>query len=125
MTHSIFHPVGVALATFALALLPSASAAQAGPITLTGPTLAGEWAFEQQIEERWMHGRQRPRFAPSRSYSRWMIVDSIRVAAPGRRIHLTLGRTVYGRDSALIVVGPSGHVVSVEAGIAPFARRGG
>jgi hypothetical protein len=124
MTHSIFHPVRVGLAAFAVALLSTASPAQSAPTTLTGPTLAGEWALEQQTAQRWMHGRQRPRFTPLRSDRRWIVVDSIRAGAPGRRIHLTLGRTVHGRDSALIAVGPSGHAVSLEVGLAPFTRRG-
>src|SRR5688572_13531834 len=107
MTHSTVHAVSVALAAFAVALLPSASSAQSAPVIFPGRTLAGEWAIEQQVDQRWMHGRQRPRFAPYRSPHRWIIVDSIRAGAPGRRIHLTLGRTVYGRDSALIAVSPS------------------
>ena len=116
--------IGAALAAFAVALLPSKASPQSAPVTLTGPTLAGEWALEQQTQERWMHGRQRPRFAPFHADRHWMVVDSIRGGAPSRRVYLTLGRSANGRDSAVIAVGASGQIVGLEVGLAPFARRG-
>src|SRR3981081_8066 len=115
--------VGIALAAFAVALVPLRASSQSAPIIFAGPTLAGEWAFEQQTRERWMHGREQSRFAPFHSDRRWILVDSIRGGEPGPRLYLTLGRSVYGRDSAIIVVDPSGHIAGLEVGIAPFTRR--
>lgn len=122
-----WHPfpslVALALVGAATVLVPHGAASQA-PVTLTGPTLLGEWAMEQQTRERWMHGRDRPRFTPFRATRRWVMVDSIRDSATTRRLHLTLERTVRGRDSALIVVGPTGHVARLETGLAPLPHQG-
>jgi hypothetical protein len=116
--------VGIALAIFATAMAPPTASSQSASRTLTGPALAGEWALEQQTREQWMHGREHPRFTPFRLDRHWVIVDSIRDEAASRRLYLTLGRYASGRDSARIVVGPTGHVVSLDVGLAPFTRRG-
>lgn len=86
--------------------------------------LQGEYAMEQETRERWMHGRQLPRFTPFTSNRSWIFVDSLRDSAAGRRIHLTLGRSAYGRDSALIVVDATGRITRLQVGLAPFARQG-
>lgn len=114
----------VLLAAFAIALLAPRASSQSAPITFTGPMLTGEWALEQQTQHRWMHGRERSRFAPFHSDRHWMVVDSIRGGVPSRRIYLTLGRSGKGRDSAVIAVGPSGQIVGLEVGLAPFNRPG-
>jgi len=86
--------------------------------------LPGEYAMEQETRARWMHGHQLPRFTPFTSDRLWIFVDSLRDSAVGRRINLTLGRSTYGRDSALIVVGATGRITSLQVGLAPFSRRG-
>jgi hypothetical protein len=88
------------------------------------PSPTGEWAVEQQSRERWLHGRQQSRFTPFHTTRQWIIADSIRNDGAGRRLFLTLGRNGYGRDSALIVVAPSGQVTSLDAALAHFVRRG-
>ena len=116
--------VGVALLALVAALVPPKASSQSAPIALIGPTLTGEWALEQQTQSRWMHGREQPRFAPFHSDRRWAVVDSVRGGAPGRRIYLTLARSLVGHDSALIVVGPAGQIAALQVGLAPFTRRG-
>lgn len=111
---------GIALVPLVLTLAPRRAASQSAPVVFTGPTLTGEWAVEQQTRERWMHGRGQSRFAPFHSDRHWILVDSIRGDDAGRRLYLTLGRSVDGRDSAVIVVAPSGQIAGLEVGLAPL-----
>lgn len=106
----------VAVALLALATAPIQPA--------IGQRLSGEWAIEQQVRDRWMHGRQLPRFSQFRSNRNWFVVDSLRAGASGRRIHLTLRRVSGGRDSALIVSDAAGRVARLHVGLAPYSRSG-
>jgi hypothetical protein len=92
---------------------------------VAGQGVAGEWNIEHQIRERWIHGRQLPRFSPFRSHHSWLFVDSLRRDATGRRIHVTLSRFPSGRDTAVIVTDGAGRVARVHVGLAPFSRLGG
>lgn len=106
---------------FVLALLAFATA----PIqSAAGQRLAGEWAIEHQVRDRWMHGRQLPRFSQFRSNRSWLVVDSLRDGASGRKIHLTLRQIAAGRDSAVVVTDGRGRIERVHVGLAPFSRRG-
>ena len=116
-------PAALTLALLATAALPAESHAQA-PVTLPRPTLSAEWAVEQQVRERWLHGRQQPRFTPFIDSRQWVIVDSIRDAASARRFYLTLTRSADGRDSALIVLDRAGRVARLDVGRAASSRRG-
>ena len=116
--------IGIALAAFAVALVPRWASSQSVPVIRAGPKLTGEWALEQLTRERWMHGRQQRRFAPFLSDRHWLMVDSIRGGAVSRRLYLTLDRSAYGRDAAVIAVGASGHIVRLDVELAPFTRRG-
>jgi hypothetical protein len=87
-----------------------------------GPAFTGGWTVEQQSAERWLHGRQQSRFVPFHATRQWVVVDSIRGDTAVKRLYLTLGRNGYGRDSALIVVGPSGKVTRLDAELAQFVR---
>jgi hypothetical protein len=86
------------------------------------PDSAGQWAVEQQYSERWLHGHQQSRFVPFRDTRQWVLFDSSRGDGTTKRLFLTLGRNGYGRDSALIVVGPTGRVIRLDAGLAQFVR---
>lgn len=116
----IYHlqvPMGRAvLALLAFSTAPIQSA--------VGQGLAGEWAIEHQLRERWIHGRQLPRFSPFRPHHSWIVVDSLRGDSSGRRIYLTLGRFASGRDTALIVTDGAGRVAQLDVGLAPFSRLG-
>lgn len=110
------------LALLASTALPSQAFSQA-PGTLAAPKLAGEWAVEQKGRERWIPGQRQPRFTPFVTTHDWILVDSIRDAGTDRRLWLTLNRTAYGRDSALIVLDRAGHVAHLEFGRAPYRGR--
>lgn len=71
-----------------------------------------------------MHGTQQAPFTPLATNRRWLFVDSIRVDSAGRRYHLTLGVTAFGRDSALILSDETGRIARLEAGLAPYKRAG-
>src|SRR5215213_2353463 len=61
-----------------------------------------EIAVEEQTRDRWMHGRQRPRFTRFVSARTWLLADSLRANGGGeQRLYLTLGRSAAGRDSAI------------------------
>lgn len=115
------------LAAIALCVLTSAAfprqAFSQTPAISPGPTLTAEWTVEQQARERWLHGLQKSRFTPFHATRQWVIVDSIRSDGAARHLYLTLGRNAYGRDSALIVVGPTGQVTRLDAALAHFVRR--
>lgn len=89
-----------------------------------GQAPAGEWSVEHQVRERWIHGRQLPRFTRFRAHHSWIIVDSLRGDPRGRRIHLTLRRSASERDSALVVTDAAGRVSRLHVGLAPFTRIG-
>src|SRR5882724_6414714 len=94
----------------ALAVTPARASSQTPvaqpPSSRPSADFTGRWAIERVTHDRWMHGRQQSRFTPFKSNRDWILVDSIRDDEAGRRLYLTLGRSAYGRDSALIVVGP-------------------
>lgn len=82
-----------------------------------------ELAVEQQVRDRWMHGRQQPRFTPFASSRTWLLADSLRAGTGGeRRLYLTLGRFAYGRDSAIVVFDADGRVVRLDASSRPPSR---
>jgi hypothetical protein len=91
------------------------------PLVRGDTPLTGEYAMEQETRERWMHGRQQPRFTPFNSSRFCIFVDSLRDDASGRRIHLRLDPSMNGRDSALIVVGANGRVAHLEVRRATLA----
>jgi hypothetical protein len=87
------------------------------------PTPAVELAIEQQVRDRWMHGRQRPRFTRFASARTWLLVDSLRAGERGeRRMYVTMGRSAAGRDSAMIVFATDGRVARLDAPLRPPAR---
>src|SRR5262245_40038026 len=82
------------------------------------------YAMEVLSGERWMHGRQQSRFSPFGAEERWrLVIDSVRVAGGTRRLYLSIGNTASGRDSALVVVGPSNREPEIRLGLATFTRR--
>lgn len=102
-----------------LAASPVASLPAQGP----PPSARVEFAVEQRVRDRWMHGRQRPRFTRFGQERTWLLGDSLRTAAGGeRRLYLTLARTAGGRDSALIEVDSTGRVTRLSASLAPPPR---
>ncbi|MEP6619142.1 MAG: hypothetical protein ABJE47_07505 [bacterium] len=126
---SALSPISVLfLAAGVLAQLPAPVHAQTPtprpPVVRATDELVGEFAMEQETRERWMHGRQLPRFSPFALKHAWIFVDSLRGTAAARQIYLTVGRSVHGRDSARIVVGATGHVTHLEVGQPPFVRQG-
>ena len=86
------------------------------------PALQGEYALEVEARDRWVHQRQLARATPFASHRSWFFVDSLRDSAGGRRMHLTIGRSRYGRDSALIVTDAGGRVTHLEVGVAACVR---
>lgn len=80
--------------------------------------------MEQEHRDRWLHGRQNPRFAPFTIERRFLHVDSIVGPTDARQYSITIGRNAYGRDSALIVRDADGRVAHFQAGLAPYRRRG-
>lgn len=111
-------------ATIALGVLASSAVTRLtfAQIRAAGDAFTGDWAVEQQSSERWLFGNQQSRFVPFHATHQWIIVDSIRDEGATHRLYLTLGRNAYGRDSALIVVGPTGQVAHLNAGLAHFIR---
>ena len=79
-----------------------------------------ELAMERVTRERWMHGRQLPRFTPFATNTDWLLIDSIRAPAAGRALHLTLGRNAYGRDSATVVTDSRGRVRALTSAFPRF-----
>lgn len=106
----------VALVALALAAAPIQAA--------VGQALAGEWVMEQQLRERWMHGRQFPRFVPFKAYRNWLVVDSLRSGADGRRLHFSLQGPAGVLDTALVVTDKTGRITRVHVGLALFSQRG-
>src|SRR4051812_24243201 len=66
--HTIGIALGVALTRFAGAQQPSVR-----PSAPVGPH-----AIELHLADRWMHGRQQPRFTASRESDQWLFIDSVR-----------------------------------------------
>lgn len=106
----------VALALLALVAVPIQPAA--------GQGLSGEWIIEHQVRERWMHARQLPRFSPFKVSQSWLVVDSIRGDAGGRRLHLSMRGSGGALDTARIITDGTGRVRQMRLGLAPFSRRG-
>jgi hypothetical protein len=88
------------------------------------PRTSPEWAMEQDTRERWMHGAQQPRFTRFSEDRSFLAIDSIRREGTVRKLDVTIRRTVYGRDSALITSDASGRVLRLDAGFAPVTRGG-
>src|SRR5687767_6425488 len=109
----LFAATLVVIATSPIRALP----AQVRP----GPVV--ELAVEQQVRDRWMHGRQQSRFTPFASFRSWLLVDSLR-DGPGHehQLYLTLGRFADRRDSAIVVFGADGRVAHLTATSRPPAR---
>lgn len=115
------------LKAFLLGLLAIAPTAPAALLAQLAPSRqsAPEWAFEVQTRERWMHGRQQPRWTPFTSDRMWLVVDSLRAAAPLRRMYVTMGRSSYGRDSAFVDFDSTGRRVTIAAGAARYVAQPG
>ncbi len=79
-------------------------------------------AVEQQVSDRWLHGRQQPRISPFEFRHAWMFVDSVRGGDDTRRLYITRGRPENGRDSAVIVLGPTGLVERLHVGLVGSER---
>jgi len=79
--------------------------------------------MESQARDRWMHGRQQPRFSPYGGEHARQSIDSIRTEGRTRRLYLSIGNTQFGRDSALVVIDPSMRTASVRLGMTTFSRR--
>lgn len=73
-------------------------------------------AMEVTTDERWMHGRQQPRFSPFASGDASLMIDSIRADGGRRRLFLTLGRTASGPDSAMVLLDVPRRTVGVRPG---------
>ena len=114
----------VATSALCAASLHSQTAARRLPSVQAEPTLQGEYAMEVETGERWLHERQLPRATPFAFRRSWLFVDSLRDSANGRRIFLTVGRSRFGRDSALIIMDPIGRVAHLDVGLAPYVRSG-
>ena len=109
---------------FVLAVAPLPAQPSRARLPTPGVASAAPWVMERMTRDRWMHGRQLPRFSPFASDRASIAIDSLRDGTQGRTLHLTLGRSAYGRDSARVVIGAGGHVAELHAGFAPFVRRG-
>ncbi|MEJ7811924.1 MAG: hypothetical protein WKG32_16045 [Gemmatimonadaceae bacterium] len=113
------------LALSLLSLLPAALPAQAA-------APAAEYSVEIQVRDRWMHGRQQPRFTTFAQARSWLSMDSLRAdsaagaagaAGAGQHVaYFTLGRFASGRDSGLIVFRRDGRVTALEASLQPRTR---
>src|SRR5262249_45122739 len=68
--------------------------------------------------ERWMHGRQQARFSPFSWADARLEIDSIRPDGDRRRLFLTIGRTRFGRDSAVVLLDVPRRRVEVLTGMA-------
>lgn len=117
LSRPTFPLLSLALAVVA-ALAPAQSRAQ------QDRRQAPEWALEQQTRERWLHGAQDPRFTPLATNRTFLLIDSVRNAGARRQIHVTLGISASGRDSAIISTDATGRVARLEAGLAPYRRLG-
>jgi hypothetical protein len=109
--------------TLVLAILALTTSSFRSLSAQAAPMPAVELAVEVQVRDRWMHGRQRPRFTRFAQARGWLLVDSLRVGERGdRRAYLTTGRFGSGRDSAMIVFGADGRVARLEASLRPAGR---
>jgi hypothetical protein len=82
-----------------------------------------EFAVEQRVRDRWLHGRQQPRFTRFAESRTWLLGDSLRTSTSGeRRLYLTLGRFAEGRDSATIEIDRDGRVAQLSASLRPPPR---
>ena len=99
---------------------PASLPAQAPPPRTPAPV---EFAVEQRTRDRWLHGRQQPRFTRFAESRSWLLGDSVRAGASGgRRLYLTPGRFAEGRDSAYIETDRDGRVVRLAASLRPPSR---
>ena len=114
----------LALAAVAATPVHSQTVARRPPGLQADPPLQGEYAMEVETRGRWMHERQLPRATEFAFHRSWIFVDSLRDSPNGRRIHLTVGRSRFGHDSALIVTDAGGRVRHVEVGVGRFVRDG-
>ena len=80
------------------------------------------YGMEILTRERWMHGRQQSRFSPFGEERGRLLIDSIRSESSTRRYYLSIGNTAFGRDSALVVVGPSNREPEIRLGLATFKQ---
>ena len=100
--------------TAAVANLPAQGAPPRAPV---------EFAVEQRVRDRWLHGRQQPRFTRFADSRTWLLGDSLRTATSGeRRLYLTLRRSAEGRDSAFIEIDADGRVAQLSASLRPPSR---
>ena len=82
-----------------------------------------EFAVEQRVRDRWLHGRQQPRFTRFAESRTWLLVDSLRTGTSGeRRLYLTLGRFGEGRDSGFVEIDGDGRVAQLSASLRPPSR---
>src|SRR5687768_2100541 len=82
-----------------------------------------EFAVEQRVRDRWLHGRQQPHFTQFAASRTWLLGDSLRTGTSGeRRLYLTLGRFAEGRDSAYIEIDRDGRVAQISASLRPPPR---
>ena len=81
------------------------------------------FAMEVQVRERWMHGRQQSRFTPFGGEPERFVIDSIRTDGSTRRLYLTIGRTAFGPDSAVVRFGPANRHPEIRLGLATFSRN--
>ena len=90
----------------------------------TAGSPSAEWVVEREVSDRWLHGRQLPRFVPYRRNREWLFVDSVRTDAARRHLYLTLRRLGTRRDSGLIVADARGRISRVHVGLAPYEYTG-
>jgi hypothetical protein len=82
-----------------------------------------EFAVELRIRDRWLQGRQQPRFTRFAASRTWLLGDSLRTATGGeRRLYLTLGRFAEGRDSGFVEIDREGSVAQLSASLRPPPR---
>jgi hypothetical protein len=111
------------LYTMAGGLATGTAAAASLPAQRPPPQAPVEFAVELRVRDRWLHGRQQPRFTRFATSRTWLLGDSMRTATGGeRRLYLTLGRFAEGRDSGFIEIGRDGRVAQLSASLRPPPR---
>jgi hypothetical protein len=76
-------------------------------------------AVEIRSHERWLEGREQPRFTPFDSSTRWLFVDSARAEGSSRRWFVSIGRGAKEQASVLVRDG----IVSAITAAGPRAAR--
>lgn len=86
---------------------------------------ADSFAFRMDIRwrDRWMHGRQQSRFTPFSSEFARIVVDSVAGGGATQRLHLTVGNTQFGPDTAVVTADMSDGSADTRFGFASFHRR--